>query len=198
MKIIVISSSDFVKDEAAVTNALFDAGLELFHLRKPEYSEEQCALFVEEINAHHRPKIVSHQHHHLAEQFGMNRIHFPEKERQTVKEEELISLKARGFILSTSVHELSAIDLLSETFSYAFLGPVFESISKPDYKPKAAVTLKKEERKTKIIAIGGITPANMSKVEINNFDGAALLGAIWREPKNAITVFKACSQHATT
>lgn len=197
MKIIIVSNPSVVKDEANIINALFNEGLELFHLRKPDYSENELIELIEKINAKHHSKIVLHQHHQLTEQFKINRIHFPESVRLKLTEDELVNFKSKGFTLSTSMHELSEVNLLSEVFDYAFYGPVFESISKPGYKPKTKELVLPDNKTVKIIAIGGITPDKISELEKFKFDGAALLGAIWKDTNNAINIFKECNQSAT-
>lgn len=49
MKLIVITQPEFFEDEAAAITSLFDAGLEILHLRKPGASYEDmdkfCAAF---------------------------------------------------------------------------------------------------------------------------------------------------------
>ncbi len=194
MKIIVVSNPNVVEGEADVINALFNEGLELFHLRKPDYSENELIELIEKINAAYHSKIALHQQHQLAERFKINRIHFPESERLKLKEEELVNLKSKGFTLSTSIHELTELNLLSEAFEYSFYGPVFESISKKGYQPKTEIQVPKN-KKIKLIAIGGITPNKIKEVKELNFDGAALLGSIWGDTKKAIDTFRECSKN---
>ena len=129
----------------------------------------------------------------LIELFKINRIHFPEALRIKLKEEELENIKSKGFTLSTSIHDLSELNALSKAFDYTFYGPVFESISKPGYKPKTKEIILPNNKEIKIIAIGGVTPDKISELEKLNFDGAAFLGAIWENSKNAINIFKECS-----
>lgn len=192
MKIIVVSNPKAVENEANIINALFDEGLELLHLRKPDYTENELMELIEKINAKHHSKIVLHQQHQLVEKFKINKIHFPESARIKLKEEELVNLKTKGFTLSTSIHALCDLNLLSEAFDYTFYGPVFESISKPGYKPKTKEFVFPDNKKAKVIAIGGITPDKICELEKLNFDGVAFLGEIWTNSKNAINIFKEC------
>lgn len=197
MKTVIVSNPNPVKNEADTANALFDEGLQLFHLRKPDYSEKELIEYLKKINSKHHSKIVLHEHHSLAETFGINRIHFSESERLKTTEVDFKKKKKMHFILSTSIHCLSNHELLPDSFSYTFFGPVFESISKKGYKPKSNKLVqlsKNKNRKIKIIAIGGITPDKIVKIEEANFDGVALLGAIWTDTKNAIKNFKECNQ----
>ena len=195
MKSIVVSNPDAMANEDEIVNSLFDEGLELFHLRKPTYDKKDIIALLNKINSKHHSKIALHQHHALAEQFEINRIHFTESERLKTTREDLRKLKEKCFTLSTSIHSLHDYQLLSDSFSYTFFGPVFESISKHGYKPlsnKMVSLAEIKNRKIKIIAIGGITADKIDKIEQANFDGVALLGAIWSDTKNAIKTFNEC------
>ena len=198
MQLIVISHPDIITNEADTINALFDEGLEVFHLRKPTASENELRDLLRKINKKNYSGIAIHQDHSMAKTVGINRIHFSETNRLTTTEEELKKWKTENYILSTSIHSIDDHESLSDNFSYTFLGPVFESISKPGYKPRSEelIQLKKEEnRRVKIIAIGGITGDKIEKVEQANFDGVALLGTIWNDTANAIKVFRKCQQN---
>ena len=180
MQIIIVSNPTALEHEAVLINKLFDEGMQLFHLRKPDYSENEMEKLLEDIKAEYHVHISLHQHHGLASKFKIKRIHFTEQKRKGTRESELKELFDNGNILSTSIHDIKDHANLSEYFSYAFYGPVFESISKPEHKPKTELPqLEKEERKTKIIGIGGVTPDNIVTLHQANFDGAALLGSIW-------------------
>ena len=194
MDLIVISNPSAIDNEADIINALFAEGLNLFHLRKPKSTENEIFELLSKFDSKYHSKIALHQHYVLAERFQVKRIHFSESLRLQTPEEALISWKKRGFILSTSIHSISSIASLSSTFSYAFLGPVFESISKPGYglDENNMITLENAQRNTRIIALGGITPDKIDKVKHANFDGAAVLGFIWNNPGNAVANFKAC------
>lgn len=200
MRIFVVSNPDAIENEAGTVNALFLEGLELFHLRKPHYSEKELIELIGKIDLNYHSKIVLHQQHNLAAAFEINRIHFPESERLKVSEADLEKHKTNGFIISTSVHLLNDYELLSKHFNYTFFGPVFESISKVGYKPQSDEMVrfeKNEDREIKIIAIGGINPGKIEMLKEANFDGIALLGAIWNNPKNAINIFKTCCRNVT-
>ncbi len=64
--LVVVSDSLILKKEAALINALFDEGLQLFHLRKPETAATGIQQVLEKINPVHLSKVALHQHHALA------------------------------------------------------------------------------------------------------------------------------------
>jgi thiamine-phosphate pyrophosphorylase len=195
MKLIVISAPAEIQHEASVVNALFDEGLELLHLRKPAYSEDMLSDLVSKIDRVHRAKLVLHQHHPVADRLGICRIHFPEVNRLTATPGQLATWKKNNFKLSTSVHDMKEYESLSACFEYAFFGPVFQSISKQGYRPlQESQRVEKKNESVKIIAIGGICGDNIAMVKQANYDGAAMLGAIWSNPANAIKAFKHVSR----
>ena len=176
--LIVVSNAEFSKGEAKLINHLFDEGLQVFHLRKPEASASEIQRLLEDLNPIHLTKIALHQHHSLAKAFGIKRLHFPEVNRKNTTAEGNIQLKQEGYTLSTSIHNVEDV---ADVFDYAFYGPVFESISKNGY--KAITNPKLQTPNSKLIAIGGIDENNCIKALVMGFAGVAVLGAIWQTAK---------------
>lgn len=89
---------------------------------------------------------------------------------------------------------MSDFEELSSVFDYAFFGPVFESISKPNYVSNLDFKKELEQRKnnkTALIALGGITSENIKTALAFGFDDVALLGSIWNN-NHSIENFKLC------
>jgi thiamine-phosphate pyrophosphorylase len=193
----VISNPRPVANEASLINQLFDEGLRVFHLRKPESSLEEMTLLLHGINPCHYQKIALHQHHSLADDFGMNRLHYTEAARKAASQETLAKQRAE-YILSTSVHSLTDYQSLAEYFDYAFLGPVFNSISKPGYQAQS-FALKKSDKKiyTNLIALGGIDEHNYHQAYDMGYDGIALLGAVWNK-EDKLSTFKTIQSKCLT
>lgn len=176
--LIVISYAAAIANEAHFINSLFDEGLQLFHLRKPEASASEIQQLLKDINPVHHLKISLHQHHAIAKTFRIKRLHFPEAARKNTRAEEYIHLKQEGYSLSTSVHDLE--ENVAEVFNYAFYGPVFNSISKKGYTSTIAENSKLKTENPKLIAIGGVDENNCTKAFEMGFAGVAVLGAIWQ------------------
>jgi thiamine-phosphate pyrophosphorylase len=191
MELIVISNPVAVANEAAIINGLFAAGLSRFHLRKPGYDTEQIRELLSFIDKKYYSCIALHQHHEMAKGFGINRLHYTEQKRAETTAAFRQSQKESRYILSTSIHELDMLADLN-VFDYVFYGPVFNSLSKPGYQSKLppAFRLSKKHALPKVIALGGIARSNLQQVKKKQFDGAALLGAIWNTPEQAIENFK--------
>lgn len=181
MKLIIISPPEHIPHEAETINALFDEGLQVYHIRKPGWSAMEMEFVVSRIKAQHLDKVSLHNNHVHRTDWGISRLHFPEKERLKMPEE-LFEDFAKHTTLSTSVHSPEGLNLLSKSFSYSFGGPLFPSISKPGY--QSGVTWSKNSvaghQGTKLIALGGIDENNIAEVISSGFGGAAVLGAIWQ------------------
>lgn len=195
---IVVSNPTIVKNEIKLIHSFFDEGLLSFHIRKPLFSEDEMKTYLHEIGREYADRLVLHSHHHLAKEYEIHRLHFTEKRRAETPEEILKKWKEQKFTLSTSVHNMTDFERLSSVFAYAFLGPVFESISKPNYASHLNFKIEVAKRKNNtisLIALGGITPQKTRIALQYGFDDVAYLGTIWNSnnPKNK---FKLCQQIA--
>jgi thiamine-phosphate pyrophosphorylase len=207
--LIIISNPVMLPNEAAIIHQLFDEGLELFHLRKPDADEQAVRQLIEAIPAVYRDRIVMHGFFHLMEEYGMHRLHLREEHRQKLEREGSLfkgsspwQMKQRTSplseedppkrIFSTSVHDLQTLQQLPSLFAYAFFSPVFDSISKQQYKGVVPddFCLTDEQKPVPVIALGGIDVGNIEKVDEMNLDGAAVLGTLWNEPAKAIDIYK--------
>lgn len=193
---IVITNPISILNEINTIHALFECGLELLHVRKPDFSEEDMKLFLSKIKLEYRSQLVLHQQHQLAQDFGINRIHFTENARATLDLEPTNSRD--DFVKSTSTHTMADFNKLDHCFEYAFLSPIHRSISKPNYKSDLDAEKAIAERtnfKTKLVALGGISIQSIEKTFQLSFDNVALLGSIWNT-NQPIQNFKLCQKIA--
>jgi thiamine-phosphate pyrophosphorylase len=192
---IVISNPFAVADEIKIIHSLFEEGLSLLHIRKPNFSELEMAQFIHQIKLEFKGRIVLHNHHQLGKDLGIDRFHFSEKERkQNSGFPARFSEPCRS--RSTSTHSIEDFNSLENNFHYAFLSPVFKSISKENYHPKIDLfeALKsKTNQHTKVIALGGTDAENIQKTLESGFDDVALLGSIWNN-ENPLKQFKLCQK----
>ncbi|WP_417885454.1 thiamine phosphate synthase [Zunongwangia sp.] len=191
--LIVISAEKCIENEEFQLKSILDAGLEILHIRKPKVSFEVLKRWLAKFEAEYRCKMVLHQHHELAREFGLKGIHLPEYFRTNLKEnldDYITSFQQEKFTVSTSVHQK---ELLSETlnFDYCFLSPVFNSISKTGYSGKK---FQVNDLQQQVIALGGIDSAKISAIRKMGFSGAAVLGAVWQQ-ENPIKSFIKIQQH---
>lgn len=181
MKLIAVTPPQDVKDEHQYIALLIAEGF-IVHCRKPEKKAVELAHYLRQISPDFRNSVAIHDHHELADDMGIKRLHFQEKKRLETK---FSFEKHQNFFLSTSVHD---VDKLAKEplkpFNYVFCGPVYDSITKTDYRAderwqkKLPETLNFDK-----IAISGITPERMVTVNSWGYDGAAFSGYLWDKPE---------------
>jgi thiamine-phosphate pyrophosphorylase len=103
--------------------------------------------------------------------------------------EEFQLMRKKGITLSTSIHQIEQHDTLPTCFSYAFFGPVFDSISKKGYHGVVNGNFRLTKKPVSLIALGGISTSNLENIQAMNFDGAAILGALWEQSEDAVMNF---------
>lgn len=147
--LIVISNPTAIKNELSIIHQLFEVGLDIFHIYKPDFSVQQIIEFRQQIDAQYHPKIVVHTDYF-------------------------------------KFHSLKELQDCEDKYEYAFLSPIFDSISKVGYKSNYdlnEVKMVLKSRKEKIIALGGITIDKIEEVRDLGFFGIAVLGTIWQSDK---------------
>jgi thiamine-phosphate pyrophosphorylase len=183
LKTIIISTPDHVANEADVIQGLIDDGFETIHLRKPDWTKVELLALIKQIKPSNYKKLVIHQHYDLIEKYNLKGIHFTEKYRNELSDIQIKGLatvlKRRGMTLSTSFHNFDDLNEYGKYFDYAFLSPVFDSISKQAYQSKFSletlkIGLSKIQTKTAVYALGGITAENVHLLVGVGFEGNAL------------------------
>ena len=188
MKLIVISRSSIHNTEWDTVRQLFERGLQIFHLRKPHASSQQVEEYLNEIPERFRNRIVLHSKHHLAGKYKLKGIHLNRYNRRnsfkTWMHVKYLKLRYPSLVISTSFHSLETLIESKTQYEYVFLSPIFNSISKTEYKSQFNHQLLSTEIKKvtqNVIALGGVAEDNLDQVQKMGFYGAAVLGAIWTE-----------------
>lgn len=188
--IIVITAEQDVANELHTINCLLDAGLELLHIRKYNFSDDEMCQFIHGIAPQYQNRLVMHSHHHLAEELNLNRLHFNEKDRKAKKQDRY----SKAIIRSTSVHSIDKFNILDKQWAYALLSPMFSSISKVNHGAEYTVRheLKlRNNQQVQLIGLAGIHAENLGLVYEAGADGVALLGTIWND-EQPLASFKKC------
>ncbi|PST83053.1 hypothetical protein C7T94_10555 [Pedobacter yulinensis] len=172
--LVVVSHPDLVHNELAQVNQMFAAGMEYFHLRKPGLSRSGQLAYLAGIRPEFRNRVALHQHHDLAEQAGTRRLHDRTEARHSRSRFE------PDIVYSTSVHAGDTGLPPGHQYSYAFFGPVFQSISKPGYGAGGNQVSAPPLPQIRMVAIGGITGNNCSELLHRGFASIAVLGSIWQ------------------
>lgn len=179
MKVILITQPCFFDGEASIINRMFEAGLELLHLRKPNATATEMEKFLSAIADEYKGRVVLHGHFHLVAKYNLRGAHLGANRQ----------LDICDFVgqISYSCHSIAEVACKKNQHSYVFLSPVFDSISKQGY--ASAFTdfeLLDAHHKgiidDKVIALGGVTLDVLPYVNSWGFGGIALLGDIWQRP----------------
>lgn len=178
---LVITSPAAVNNEASIINGMFNKGLSILHVRKPDITQLQLAYYIKDIDEGFHNKLVLHQHYNLINDFDVKRLHRTYK-NLTDFDVMVQQQHNNDLVFSASAHSVYEFNNLPQLFSYAFLSPVYNSISKPGYLAgfnKAEVSKSRTNFNIKLIALGGISNSNCREAISLGFDGVAFLGAIW-------------------
>lgn len=171
MDLIAITVPYFYPGEARdIADALMENRFKYVHVRKPGCCAEEMRGLLEQIPDGLRDRLSLHDFHELAIEYGIGGIHLNSRNPFAPD-----GWEGR---LSRSIHSLEEISGVTE--DYAFISPVFPSISKPGY--SGNFTLEEASRwlTPGIFALGGVTAEKLPLLEDAGFAGAAMLGGAWR------------------
>lgn len=176
MKLILITSPTFFLEEDNIINLLFEEGLEILHLRKPNSEPIYCERLLKLISEQWRKKIVVHDHFYLKSEYGLMGIHLNSRCPEIPK-------GYKGHV-SRSCHSFEEVSEWSPKCNYVFLSPIFDSISKKGYKSNFDENELKQATKKGLInkhvmALGGISLENIPRIKDMGFGGAVIMGDLW-------------------
>lgn len=175
--IIVITLPYFTEREAErIVQRL--AHVDLIHLRKPESTSDEMEQLIREIPAEYYSRLVLHDHHHLAVEYGLYGVHLNSRN----------PLPPEGWngSVSRSCHSFEELKEWKERCNYLSLSPIYDSISKQGY--NSAFSREQIEKAVaeriidnKVLALGGVTFDKVEEVLSLGFGGAMILGDAWKK-----------------
>lgn len=192
MKLILMTTPYFFVEEHQIINALFDEGLEILHLRKPEtepvYSERLLTL----IDESYRKRIVVHDHFYLKNEYNLKGIHLNQRNPE-------LPPKYKGH-LSCSCRAEQEVTQHKKACDYVFLSPLFDTSTgelTTDLSPsKLRDMARRKVIDRKVMAFGGVGLNNVSSLKDYGFGGVVILGDIWnRFSIHSTQDFKDLIQH---
>lgn len=191
----IITFPEALREEAQTIKALLDAGASRIVLRKPGWTVPQYEQLIREIDPACYNRILIRDLQQLASRYRLAGVHWSGAERVRVASSESRKVFTPAFKRmspeelarenSTGIHSMEEITQTDQRYSTLLLSPVFDSISKPGYQGKHSGPLS-EQYNRKILGLGGIDHTNIHLLKHWYFDGAALLGAIWKVPAKAV------------
>jgi len=169
---IAITPPRIISDEAAMITFVLDRGWDMVHIRHPKDTLQDIRHIIESIPQRLHSKLRIHGHFDLVNEFNIGGLHL--NKRCPVPPARYTGP------LSRSCHSIKEV-INSDNCDYVFLSPVFDSISKSGYKSpftNAELNRLNQINRPSVIALGGITPANVSELSRYNFHGFAVLGSL--------------------
>jgi Thiamine monophosphate synthase len=178
MKLIAITRESFFESEALLIMRLLDGRIDRVHVRKPGASEKGMRQLLDSIDETYLSRISLHDHFSLTREYDVGGVHLNRRNPE-------VPVGFAG-IISCSCHSLKELEAASDV-GYAFLSPVFDSISKAGYSSAFSIETLKQAAfegilNNKTIALGGVTPEKLPLLESIGFGGVALLGYVWTYP----------------
>lgn len=185
-RLIVITDPDYFADEANLLNQLFEAGLRRLHVRKPGRSSDEIRQLVVKISPEFRKYISVHYHTGLVTELDLGGKHYSSIDILNA------DLRESEHTVSCSLHAWEELKELQEKkIDYCFISPVYDSVSKHDYRAsKALSTVPNFAKGFPVYALGGITLSNSRETLKMGFYGIAVLGYLWEDKKNAVKRFE--------
>ena len=176
MKLILITTPTYFVEEDQILTALFEEGLDILHLRKPQTSPVYAERLLTLIPEKYHKRIVVHDNFYLKEEYKLKGIHLNSRNPD-------IPDNYSGHV-SASCHSIEEIPIQKKRTDYLFLSPVFDSISKEDYhsafsSEELQVASRKGIIDKKVIALGGIDENTIQHVKEFGFGGVAVMGGLW-------------------
>lgn len=187
VKLIVITEEGKVAHERERAVWMLRNGADRLHLRKPSWSQEDVRAWLCAMPSSCLRQITVHNHVEMACEMPIGGVHVNgnvswEKVKDVMRKrpktwEELM--------VSVSCHSLREVAENERMADYAFLSPVFDSVSKDGYTSKFDGETLSRARKEglvneKVMALGGVTLERIGKVRSYGFGGVAMIGGAWR------------------
>jgi thiamine-phosphate pyrophosphorylase len=173
--------------EMTALRAMFDAGLARYHLRRPGLDLREVAVWLRALPEHLHRKVYVHAHHaELTGDYHVGGLHVRARDDEAAAR---ITANRHGCALSRSCHTPGEVAACLGRFDDVFFSPVFAAISKPGYGPTPSEHLRDMHallsarqpwaKRTRVLALGGITADRVQQCLAWGFDGVAVLGAVW-------------------
>lgn len=199
MELVLISRSKGIYPEAGLVAKMFDLGLSRFHLRKQGFNSAMIKEYLSQIPEPYWHKIIIHSKHHLAAKYPIGGVHFTKKDRTNKIRlwilHKYLRRKKPKLVFTSSFHSLESLIAETRNYSYVFLSPVFDSISKSNYQGRFHnsnfdILLKKVNQR--VYALGGVDSSKVEDIFKMGFSGMAVHGSIWEseDPVGKFTEIK--------
>ena len=162
MKLIVITRPEYFVVEHLLIHELFNEGLDILHLRKPEGDASMCERLLSMLSESERKRIVIHDNFELKNKYGLYGIHLNKHN----------SAKPYGYKgnVSCLCNSFDKVRECKHDMKYVMLG----SFSMPQMRAAHNNGIIDE----KVYAYGGINTKNVEILSSLGFGGVVVYGAL--------------------
>lgn len=174
---IAITPEEPLADEARRITRLLDSGrFTDVHLRHPGATHREMLRLIEDVPQRLHARLHLHGHFDLTNEFNLGGIHLNRR----------CPLPPTGYtgVISASCHTRDEVMRCRDAaLHYVTLSPVFDSLSKQGYKAAFSHDELAEAAASGIdvVALGGVTHANLHLLAPYGFAGYAMLTAAWSD-----------------
>ena len=178
--------------EADRLAALLEAGVDRLHLRKPGVDPGELEGLLRRLAPRWSERLVLHGGRELALRYGIPNVHGSVEYRDGRGRSGGGPFVGAGerLVISTSVHSWEEFGLLPEGLAYAFISPLFDSISKTGYPGNAELLRMSRPGPCLPVGLGGVNAETLGEMVQLGWKGAAVLGWIWEQPGLAVRRFE--------
>ena len=176
MKLILLTCPEFFVEEDKILTTLFEEGLDILHLRKPNSEPVFCERLLSLIPEDYHGKILVHDHFYLRDEFNLLGIHLSKRHPEAPA--------AYDGPVTRTCYDLPSVAEEKPRCEYILLRNIFDSISESEN--KASFTpdeLHNAARQgiidRKVIAEGGVSLDGIDQVREWGFGGVAIRGDLW-------------------
>ena len=177
MKLILLTHPDFFIQEHIILDAMFEEGLDMLHILKPNSEPIFCERLLKLMDKGWRKKIVTHEHFYLKNEFKLHGIHLSQRNPEP-------PAKYRGHV-SCSCFSMEEVVRRKPKCDYVFLSQIYDGITKPDFKSSFSELELQDATShgiidSKVMAFGGISLDNIDNLKSYGFGGVVIFVDIWK------------------
>ena len=192
MKLAILTQPTFFVEEDKILSALFEEGLDILHLHKPDSEPVYCERLLSLLPNNCYDKIRVHQHYYLKNEYDLHGIHIDNADDNIPD----------GFRrhVTRSTPRISDLKEFKKKTDYVFLHSLFDSLHD---NVKASLTIQEmEDARDKglidrnVFALGGMSLENIGYAKELGFGGVCVCGDLWNRFNIQHEMdFKALLQH---
>ncbi|MCH5168519.1 MAG: thiamine phosphate synthase [Prevotellaceae bacterium] len=176
MRLILLTCPEFFVEEDKILTSLFEEGLDILHLRKPDSEPVYCERLLSLMPEKYHRRIVVHDHFYLRDEFGLLGIHLSKRHPQAPP--------SYSGPITRTCYDLQSLPQQKSQSEYVLLRNIFDSISESENKASFAYDKLRNAAQQGIIdrnvmAEGGVTLDNIEEVRKLGFGGVAIRGDLW-------------------